>query len=386
MDHLLIGSVISFLVTFSAIPIIIRVAEMKHLFDIPDDRKVHASPVPSLGGIGIFSGFIMAFLITAPVGFAELQYMAAAFLVIFFLGMKDDIVVLTPFKKFLGQLLAALIVVYKGGILIDSMYGFMGIGKMPLYLSVGFTFLTIVVITNSFNLIDGVDGLAGSLGLFTTFAFGFYFLLANQLFYAALAFSMMGALVAFLIYNISPAKIFMGDTGSLLLGFVNSVLVIKFIQVASVPTASIYLPAAPAIGFAILFVPLFDTLRIFAFRILSRRSPFSPDRNHVHHMLLDLGFSHSMVTFLAVIFNILVAGAIIIGRNLNITFLLLGLVSLGFSVISLLIYSNRVNRKRLFQLSMGLLKREEKDSKVIPLKKATTAVPTQAAEQGEIAK
>ncbi len=382
MDHLLIGSVISFLVTFSAIPIIIRVAEMKHLFDLPDDRKIHATPVPSLGGIGIFAGFIMAFLITAPSGVAEMQYLAAAFLVVFFLGMKDDIVVLTPFKKFLGQLLASLIIVYKGGILIDSMYGFMGLGKMPLYLSVAFTFLTIVVITNSFNLIDGVDGLAGSLGLFTTFAFGFYFLLANQLFYSVLAFSMMGALVAFLIYNVSPAKIFMGDTGSLLLGFVNAVLVIKFIQIASVPTATIYLPAAPAIGFAILFVPLFDTLRIFAYRILSRRSPFSPDRNHVHHLLLDLGFSHNMVTFLAAVFNMLIAAAIIIGRNLNITFLLLGLISVGFSAISLLIFSSRANRKRLIEVSLNILKGEEKDSKVIPIKKVVTAVK----EPEEIAK
>ncbi|MFT3846713.1 MAG: MraY family glycosyltransferase [Lacibacter sp.] len=373
MDHLFIGSVISFLVTFSAIPIIIRVAEMKHLFDVPDDRKVHANPVPSLGGIGIFAGFIMAFLITAPPNFAEMQYMSAAFLVIFFLGMKDDIVVLTPFKKFLGQLLAALIVIYKGGILIESMYGFMGMDKMPLYLSVGFTFLTIVVITNSFNLIDGVDGLAGSLGLFTTIAFGFYFLLANELFYAVLSFSMMGALAAFLIYNISPAKIFMGDTGSLLLGFVNAILVIKFIQVASAPSATVYLPAAPAIGMAILFVPLFDTLRIFAYRILSRRSPFSPDRNHVHHLLLDLGFSHNMVTFLAVVFNILVAGAIILGRNLNITFLLIGLVSLGFSVISLLIYSNRVNRRKLFPISFDTAKENDPNSKVIPLKKTSTA-------------
>ena len=287
MDHLLIGSVIAFLITFSAIPIIIRVAEMKHLFDLPDDRKVHANPVSPLGGIGIFAGFIMAFLISAPIGYPELQYYAVAFLLIFFLGLKDDIIVLTPLKKFLGQLLAAFIIVYKGGILIDGMFGFMG-----------------MEITNSFNLIDCVDGLAGSLGLFTTLAFGTYFLLAQQPLYSVMAFCMAGSMGAFLIFNISPAKIFMGDTGSLLLGIVNSILVIKFIQVATVPTATIYLPAAPAIGFAILFVPLFDTLRVFAFRILSRRSPFSPDRNHVHHLLLEKGCNHNMVTFLAVTFGV----------------------------------------------------------------------------------
>ncbi len=368
MDHLLIGSVIAFLITFSAIPIIIRVAEMKHLFDVPDDRKLHANPVPSLGGIGIFAGFIMAFLIAAPTGWAELQYFGAAFLVMFFLGLKDDIVVLTPLKKFLGQLLAAFIIVYKGGVLIDGMFGFLGFEKMPFLMSLIFTYLTIVVITNSFNLIDGVDGLAGSLGLFTSIAFGVYFVLADQPLYSIMSFSMAGSLLAFLIFNISPARIFMGDTGSLLLGLVNSILVIKFIQIATVPTAKVFLPAAPAIGFAILFVPLFDTLRIFAYRILSRRSPFSPDRNHVHHLLLAKGCSHNMVTFLAVSFNILIAGATLLGRNLNITFLLFGLVSVGFSVISLLIYSNRANRRKLFPLSFDAKEKIGSETKIIPIK------------------
>jgi len=368
MDHLLIGSVIAFLITFSAIPIIIRVAEMKHLFDVPDDRKLHANPVPSLGGIGIFAGFIMAFLIAAPTGWAELQYFGAAFLVMFFLGLKDDIVVLTPLKKFLGQLLAAFIIVYKGGVLIDGMFGFLGMEKMPFLLSLIFTYLTIVVITNSFNLIDGVDGLAGSLGLFTSIAFGVYFVLADQPLYSIMSFSMAGSLLAFLIFNISPARIFMGDTGSLLLGLVNSILVIKFIQIATVPTAKVFLPAAPAIGFAILFVPLFDTLRIFAYRILSRRSPFSPDRNHIHHLLLANGCSHNMVTFLAVSFNILIAGATLLGRNLNITFLLFGLISVGFSVISLLIYSNRANRRKLFPLSFDAKEKIGSGTKIIPIK------------------
>lgn len=372
MDHLLIGSVISFLITFSAIPIIIRVAEMKHLFDVPDERKIHTSPVPSLGGIGIFAGFILSFLIATPAGSNELQYYAAAFLIIFFLGLKDDIIVLTPLKKFLGQLLATFIIVYKGGILIDGMFGFLGMEKMPSFFSLLFTYLTVVVITNSFNLIDGVDGLAGSLGLFTSFTFGVYFLMADQPLYSMMAFSMAGSLLAFLIFNISPAKVFMGDTGSLLLGLVNAILVIKFIQVATMPAAKVFLPAAPAIGFAILFVPLFDTLRIFAYRILTRRSPFSPDRNHIHHLLLEKGCSHSMVTFLAVTFNILIAGATFLGRNLNMTFLLMGLVSVGFSVISLLIYSNKARRRKLFPLSLESHEHSASETKIIPIKKGAS--------------
>jgi len=380
MDHLLIGAVIAFLITFSAIPIIIRVAEMKHLFDVPDDRKVHIDPVPSLGGIGIFAGFIMAVLLAIPAGWVEFQFVAAAFLVVFFLGIKDDIVVLTPLKKFLGQLAAAAILVFKGGILIDGMHGFMGFHQMPYFMSVGFTFLTIIVITNSFNLIDGVDGLAGSLGTVSTTAFGIYFIIAQQPIFAVLAFSMTGALMAFLIFNISPARIFMGDTGSLLLGIVNSILVVKFIQIATAPQAVVPLPAAPAIGFAVLFVPLFDTLRIFSYRILTRRSPFSPDRNHVHHLLLEKGCSHNLVTLLAVVFNIFIIAATVMGRSLDVTILFLGLVSIGFSTISLLIYTNRAKRKKLFSALKGEKDLIELETKVITLKtKASSIAPEEMA-------
>jgi UDP-GlcNAc:undecaprenyl-phosphate/decaprenyl-phosphate GlcNAc-1-phosphate transferase len=252
MDHLLIGAVIAFLVTFSAIPIIIRVAEMKHLFDLPDDeRKLHMNPIPSLGGIGIFAGFILAMLIAIPVGSVHVQFISAALMVVFFLGLKDDIVVLTPLKKFLGQLVAAAILVFKGGVVIDSMHGFIGIENLPYAFSIAITFFTIIVVTNSFNLIDGVDGLAGSLGLLSSIAFGIYFFIAKEPVYSVMSFSLSGALLAFLIFNISPAKIFMGDTGSLLLGIINSVLVIKFINVASSPAAVFALPSAAAIGFAV---------------------------------------------------------------------------------------------------------------------------------------
>jgi UDP-N-acetylmuramyl pentapeptide phosphotransferase/UDP-N-acetylglucosamine-1-phosphate transferase len=343
---------------------------MKHLFDLPDDRKVHATPVPSLGGIGIFAGFIIALMLSLPEGVSQMQYLIAAFLVIFFLGLKDDIIVLTPFKKFLGQLLAAGIIVFKGEILITGLHGFLGISEMPVAISYAFTFFTIIVITNSFNLIDGVDGLAGTLGVVATASFGTYFLLSGTEFYAVMAFCMTGSLLAFLIFNISPARIFMGDTGSLLLGILNSILVIKFIEIASRPDAAIPLTSAPAIGFAILFVPLFDTLRIFAYRILNRRSPFSPDRNHVHHILLEKGCSHNMVVFLAVLFNLCIMAATIMGRGLSNTELLIGLVSIGFSTISILIYTNRAKRRQLLDrtFNRNAARSIELETKVISIK------------------
>ena len=346
MDSILLASLIAFLITFLSIPVLIRLAEIKHLYDIPDDRKHHHSPIPTLGGVGIFAGFIIAVLLISPPGLQlELQYLVSAFLIIFFLGLKDDIVDLTALKKLIGQLVASAILIYKGDLLITGMHGFLGIYDLTPMWSHLFTFFTFIVIINSFNLIDGVDGLAGSLGILSTLIFGAFFLFSGEIFYAILAFSLAGSILAFLIYNVSPAKIFMGDTGSLLLGIVNAILVIKFIEIGSQPTAAFYLPAAPALGFAILFVPLFDTLRIFSFRILRRRSPFSPDRNHIHHLLLDKGCSHPLVTAIAILFNLVVILLTYTGRFLGNTVLLTSLIAMGFLVIGLLFYSGSSKRK-----------------------------------------
>ena len=226
MNNILISSGLAFLITFFSIPIIIQVARDKKLFDEPDERKVHKMVIPTLGGLGVFAGFILATLLAVPTLSRELQYFAAAAIVIFFLGIKDDILVLSAAKKFIGQLVAAGIIIKFGGVQITNMHGFLNIGQLPEFVSICFTVFTIIVIINSFNLIDGVDGLAGSLGLLTSICFGLYFFHIGQLMYAVIAFSLAGSMIGFLIYNFSPAKIFMGDTGSLLIGLINSILVI----------------------------------------------------------------------------------------------------------------------------------------------------------------
>ncbi|MGC4101567.1 glycosyltransferase family 4 protein [Ferruginibacter sp.] len=346
MEHILLSASLAFLITFFAIPIVIQVAKDKKLFDEPDERKVHKTVIPTLGGLGIFAGFIIATLMCVPSGItSELQYFAAATTVIFFLGLKDDILILSASKKFIGQLVAAGIVIRFGGVQLTNMHGFLGIYEIPHIASVVLTIFTIIVITNSFNLIDGVDGLAGSLGVLTTLVFGIYFFYAGQLTYAVMALALTGSIVAFLIYNFSPAKIFMGDTGSLLLGLVNSILVIKFINVAGNPAANKFaLEASPAIGFAILMIPLFDTLRVFTLRILDRRSPFSPDRTHIHHFLLDLGFNHRMVTLTCVTANI---GFIVLAyfiRGLGATTAIGILLISAFTFIGVIYYSRPKNK------------------------------------------
>jgi UDP-GlcNAc:undecaprenyl-phosphate GlcNAc-1-phosphate transferase len=348
MYNILLSAALAFLITFFAIPVIIQVAKDKKLFDEPDERKVHKNVIPTLGGLGIFAGFIIALLMGVPKNMAsELQYFAAAATVIFFLGIKDDILVLSASKKFIGQLIAAGIIIKFGDIRITNMFGFLGLHDIPYTASVVLTIFTVIVITNSFNLIDGVDGLAGSLGVLTTLVFGIYFYFAGSatLPYAVMAFALAGGTIAFLIYNFSPAKIFMGDTGSLLLGLVNSILVVKFINVASShPVADLHFVSAPAIGFAILMIPLFDTLRVFGLRILDRRSPFSPDRTHVHHFLLDLGLSHRMVTITCVAVNISFIALAFLLRNLGTTMLMGILLSLSFLFIGIIYYSRPKNK------------------------------------------
>lgn len=339
MDNILLSAALAFIITFFSIPVIIQVAKEKKLFDEPDERKVHKTVIPTLGGLGIFAGFIIAYLMgVPPVMVAQMQFFVAAFVVIFFLGIKDDIIIISATKKFIGQLIAAGILIKFGGIQINNLYGFLGIHEIPHFAGMLFTMLTIIVITNSFNLIDGVDGLAASLGLLTTLIFGTYFYLAGEVAFSVMAFSLSGSIISFLIYNFSPAKIFMGDTGSLLIGLINSILVVKFINVANAPGSLVPLEAAPAIGFAILMIPLFDTLRVFGLRILDRRSPFSPDRTHIHHFLLDLGFTHKQITFTCVGANLGFILAAYFLRHLG-TNIVLGILLLGaLSFISLVYY------------------------------------------------
>ncbi len=339
MNYILLSAALSFFITFFAIPVIIQVAKDKKLFDEPDERKVHKAVIPTLGGLGIFAGFIVATLMGVPLGITtELQYFAAASIVIFFLGMKDDILVLSASKKFIGQLIAAGILIKFAGVQITNMHGFFGINQIPHYVSIAFSLLTIIVITNSFNLIDGIDGLAGSLGFLTTIIFGTYFYLIGHTEYAVMAFALSGSIISFLIYNFSPAKIFMGDTGSLLIGLINSILVIKFINLAGSPGVSFPLKSAPAIGFSILMIPLFDTLRVFGLRILDRRSPFSPDRTHVHHFLLDIGFSHRKIVLCCVSLNILIIAMAYSLRDLGTTIVMGILLMTGFLFIGIIYY------------------------------------------------
>ena len=338
LNILLTGSV-SFVITLLALPAIINVAKEKQLFDIPDARKIHTRPIASLGGVGIFIGFFLATLLSiSNKENPEFQFFFASAIVIFFLGIKDDILILSATKKFLGQLAATAILVHLGNVRIESMHGIFGIERLPEAFSLALTYMTIIVIINAFNLIDGVDGLAGCLGILSTSVFGIYFLMADMPAYSMLAFSMAGSLAAFLIFNYHPAKIFMGDSGSLLLGLINAILVIKFIAVADSAAVKVPLASAAAIGFSILIVPLLDTLRVFSMRIAKGKSPFSPDRNHIHHLLLDRGLNHSYVTLCCVALNAAFISMAFFGRSFGSTKLLFAMTVTSFAIVGGLFY------------------------------------------------
>ncbi|HZF62995.1 MAG TPA: MraY family glycosyltransferase [Chitinophagaceae bacterium] len=300
MSELLLPIFVAFGVTYFSIPAIISIADKKNLFDAPCPRKLHSGNIASLGGLGIFAGFALALLLSTNFSKAiEFQYFVAAALVILFVGVKDDMLSLSPLKKLMGQLIACFFVVHMAGLEINNMFGFFGVYQLPTLAAQLLTYFTMMLIINAFNLIDGVDGLAASIGLIASLVLGGFFLSVGHIPLATVAFSLAGSVSAFLFFNFPPAKIFMGDSGSMLIGLVCSLLIIKFINAAPL-SKSVQILAPPAVAIGILIIPLLDTLRVFSVRLLSGKSPFGADRSHVHHILLDKGYSHQKTTLILV--------------------------------------------------------------------------------------
>ncbi|MFM7023911.1 MAG: MraY family glycosyltransferase [Flavobacteriales bacterium] len=289
---------------------------MKHLFDEPDERKSHTTKIPTLGGLALFAGLIVSLSLFSNAVFPERRFIICAIVVVFFIGIKDDIIIIAPLKKMVGQIIATSIVVILGDVRLTGMYGFLGIGEINEYLSIALSIFTILVIMNGFNLIDGIDTLAASIGVVILSVFGcWFFLTGHALDWALLAFITIAALLAFLYYNITPAKIFMGDTGSLITGLVIGVLTIKFIHLNSIlgeQYADYSFNSVPIVAFGILIEPLFDTLRVFTLRIFSGKSPLHADQNHIHHRLLALGMSHIKATSIIVLANLMIIALVIV--------------------------------------------------------------------------
>lgn len=304
-----LAALFSFLITFLTIPVIIKFFTSINILDIPERRKIHAVETPSMGGLSIYLGTMFSLILFANFNeLGEYKYFLGGLMLMFLLGFRDDIYSLNATQKLVFQTFAAFLVVYYGDIRIVSLHGMLGIAELPYLFSVSFSIFMIVAFTNAYNLIDGIDGLAGGLGVVATFFFSVWFLVAGYNFLFILSISMLGSLLAFLLFNWSPSRIFMGDTGSMVLGFTISVFSLAFIRNNDfLPEISFFKVSNPfAIITAILIVPFYDTVRVFVLRVLDKKSPFTPDKRHIHHILLKQGFDHSTSSLILILSNLVI--------------------------------------------------------------------------------
>lgn len=292
---------LSCFISYLSIPLIIQAAKDKHLLDQPDgDRKLHTRAVPTLGGVAIFFAFLLSYAVSPWAdGFEGFSYLVGALLILFFVGLKDDLFMLSARTKLSAQIAAVSLVLFGSGIEITNFYGVLGLADIPFWAAVPVTVFTMIVVINSMNLIDGIDGLAGGIGVIASLLFGAAFLYVGQMPLAMFSFCLAGALLGFLYYNFDPASIFMGDTGSIILGFLLSVQAIEFINLSSHPDFSaIFTNTAPILVVSILAFPLFDTLRV-VFKRFRRANPiFEPGQDHVHHEMLRMGMTHKKASLL----------------------------------------------------------------------------------------
>lgn len=322
---------LAFFLSVAGIPSIIQTAIKYRLFDHSDShRKSHRINISRLGGVAIFCSFTITILLFATtVSYQQANFLITSCIILFGLGLKDDLYGVSPGTKFLLQLVVSVILVVLGGFRLSSLYGVFFLWEVNLLWGSLFSIVVIIFVNNAFNLIDGVDGLAGTLGAIATLSFGVFFALAEALPYAFIAFAMFGAICGFLVFNYTPAKIFMGDTGALIIGLVSVILAIKFIELNKVGAiSSPYFYSAPSIAVAVLLIPIFDSLRIFFIRILHRQSPFKGDRNHIHHRLQRLGFNSYQIVISLGIFNLLMILFAVAMQNLGNFFLITLLIGI----------------------------------------------------------
>ena len=329
----------AFIVTYISIPSLVDVARIKHLYDVPNERTSHIDHTPTLGGMAIFAGFITSIMIFLYIpDIPYIQYVIAGIIVVFFIGLKDDVIIVAPMTKFIAQLFAATIIIDLGNIRLNGLYGLFGITEIGYYGSDLLSIFVIIAIVNAFNLIDGIDGLAAGIGILASLVFGTWFYIVGQLQLAIMACALIGALLAFFRFNVysKKYKIFMGDIGSLLLGFVMAIFAIKFNDInGSMGQDPLRVIAAPAVSIGILIVPIYDTIRVSFVRIYHGRSPFTADREHVHHYLVDLTGSHKKTTaIILAVNNVFIAIAFLLSdlRIYQLTLILLGLAAITSSI------------------------------------------------------
>ena len=336
---LVAGFLISFLIAFFSIPTIIKISKRKNLMDEPGMRSSHLRKIPNLGGIAIFYSIGICASIFAYELFDLYKFLFASLIILLYIGVMDDIVVMRAYKKLLAQIFVSAIIVFGSDVRIRNLFGLFGVNELNYFLSSIFSIVTFIILINAFNLIDGIDGLAGSYSVLCCAFFGVSYFWLGEYNYPLVIFSaiIIGAVLAFLYYNLSnfrKTKIFMGDTGSMVLGFLLAFTAMCFIdifidkKVAGIPRY--FLQSAPVIAVAILILPIVDTLNVILIRLSQKKSPFDADKNHIHHKLLDLGLTHRRSTFYIIMYYLFIIGVTYFLRHLENNLLLCIVLGLGF--------------------------------------------------------
>lgn len=310
MEHwfYILPFIVAAMAVFVVHPSLVKIAHMKSIVDNPDARKLNKVPVPVLGGVAVFFGIMFSLSIAGYyIEGMNIQFeLIIAMMIMLYTGVGDDILQLSPRLRFALQIFVVCLMMFLCGIYIDDFHGLWGVGELPWYVAVALTIFSCVGIINSINLIDGVDGLCSGYGVFASMMFAVCFMLMGDVSYAVLAFAVAGAIFPFMLHNMfgEKYKMFLGDGGSLVLGFICSLYVMRIIQsgddVVSGSTISFTL--------AVLSIPVFDTVRVMVARIINHRSPFSPDKTHLHHMFISLGYSHVITAINIIMLN----GAIVL--------------------------------------------------------------------------
>ena len=333
------------LISYIAIPKLIHFAQKFELFDNGGDRATHQGSTPFFGGIAIFTGVVCSLLFWSDI--ENIQYILVSILIVFIVGLIDDLRQITAFKKLIGQIIATLILIFLGDLQIESMHGVFGVYDLPIWASLPFTIFVVIVIINGFNLIDGIDGLAGGIGLISSLSFGAIALMMEQIDIALIAFTLSGALVGFLKYNTFPARIFMGDTGSLVVGMILSILAINCIKYGLVTETHSLPHIGPLLAISLLAIPLFDSLRVFVVRAIKGKGTLTAAKDHVHHALIDLGAGHkytSLILYIVAVIIILFTYALLI-FNLNVNVSIAILAVFVFLLWLIPVYMSKSNYK-----------------------------------------
>lgn len=299
---------VSLLSTWWIFKYIHRISVLKNIVDNPEERKLQKYPVPVLGGIAVFFGIIVS-LVTSQVFFssASLFSLLGIMVIMLYIGTMDDILSLSPGIRFFIEIIIVLLLIYGNDCSINNFHGLWGIWKIPSYIAVPLTVFACVGIVNAINMIDGVDGLMSMYGITTSILFGAVFYKSGEVDMAAMAMIATGAMIPFFMHNVfgKKSKMFLGDGGALMIGIMMSVFVIYILRDESLCSQAVCSNfGLVPFTLAVLSIPVFDTLRVMTRRILHGTSPFLPDKKHLHHMFIGLGFSHFGTAFSIVFLNL----------------------------------------------------------------------------------